>query len=117
LGYPDDVKGYILIDPSTYQLIIEHIVQLEESPLHAPPMQHAESLVLPSVPNIRDDDSRHSDATYSDTDLEDSVHADAQVVQPNEEPSSELHKIPKWAQSTLQTAGNLVGDPLDLRRT
>jgi hypothetical protein len=40
VGYPDDVKGYKLIDPSTDRLIIEHIVQFEESPLPAPPMQH-----------------------------------------------------------------------------
>ena len=26
VGYPDDVNGYRLIDPSTNQLIIEHIV-------------------------------------------------------------------------------------------
>jgi hypothetical protein len=25
--------------------------------------------------------------------------------------------MPKWAQSTLQVAGNLAGDPLDSRRT
>jgi hypothetical protein len=67
VGYPDDVKGYMLIDPSTDWLIIEHNVQFEESPLHAPPVQHANTLVLPSVPNIRDDDSIHSDATYSDS--------------------------------------------------
>jgi hypothetical protein len=73
--------------------------------------------VLPSVPDIRDDDSTHSDATYSDTNLEDSVHADEQVVQPNEEPTSKLQQMPKWAQSTLQAVGNLAGDPLDSRRT
>jgi hypothetical protein len=59
VGYPDDVKGYILIDPSTYRLIIERIVQFEEIPFHAPPVQHAETLVLPSIPDIRDDDSTH----------------------------------------------------------
>jgi hypothetical protein len=68
VGYLDDVKGYRLIDPSTDRLIIEHNVQFEESPLHAPLVQHAETLILPSVPDIRDDDSTHSDATYSDTD-------------------------------------------------
>jgi hypothetical protein len=41
LGYPDDVKGYKLIDPSIDRLIIEHSVHFEESPLHAPPVQHA----------------------------------------------------------------------------
>jgi hypothetical protein len=88
VGYSDDVKGYRLIDPSTYQLIIERIVQFEESPLHAPPVQHEETLVIPSVPDIRDDYSTHLATTYSDTDLEDSIHVDEQVVQPNEETTS-----------------------------
>ena len=60
MGYPDDVKGYRLIDPSTDQLIIEQNVQFEESPLHAPTVKHAETLMLPSVPDIRDDYSTHS---------------------------------------------------------
>jgi hypothetical protein len=73
--------------------------------------------VLPSVPNIRDDDSTHSNATYSDTDSKDFVYANEKVVQPNEEPTSELHQMPKWAQSTLHATCNLAGDPLDSRRT
>jgi hypothetical protein len=80
LGYPDDVKGYRLIDPSIDRIIIECIVQFEESPLHAPPMQHAETLVLPSVPDIKDDDSTHSDATYSYKYSEYSIHANEHVV-------------------------------------
>jgi hypothetical protein len=67
-GYLDDVKGYILIHPSTYRLIIECSVQFDDIPLHAPPVHHVETLVLPSVPNIRDDDSTHLDATYSNKD-------------------------------------------------
>ena len=51
--------------------------------MHAPLVQHAKTLVLPSVPDIKDDDSTHLDATYSDIDSEDFVHAYAQVVQPN----------------------------------
>jgi hypothetical protein len=117
VGYPDDVNGYILIDPSTDQIIIECVFQFEESPFHAPLVQHAETLVLPSVLDIKDDDSTHSNATYSNTGLEDYVHVDEKVVNPNEEVASELQQISKWAHSTLQAAGNLVGDPLDLRRT
>jgi hypothetical protein len=67
VGYPDDVKGYKLIDPFACRLIIERNVQFEESPLHAPPVKHADTLVLPSVIDIRDDDSIYSDATYSDS--------------------------------------------------
>ena len=35
-GYPDGVKGYHLIDPSSDRLIIERSVQFEESDSHAP---------------------------------------------------------------------------------
>jgi hypothetical protein len=111
------VKGYRLIDPSTNWLIIECNVQFEEIPLHAPPVQHADTLVLPSVPDIRDDDSIHSDATYSDSDSKDFVHGVEKVVQPDEEPTPELQQMPKWAQSTLQEVGVLAGNPLDSRRT
>jgi hypothetical protein len=68
VGYPDDVKGYKLIHPFTDRLIIEHNVQFEESPLHAPPVQHLKTLVLPSVPDTKDDDSTHLDATCSEID-------------------------------------------------
>jgi hypothetical protein len=43
-------------------------------------VQHAKTIVLPLVPDIRDDDSTHSDVTYPDTYLEDYVHADEKVV-------------------------------------
>jgi hypothetical protein len=113
VGYPDGVKGYRLIDPSTDQLIIERSVQFEESLSHAPHEPHAGTFVLPPV---RDDESAHSNSTSdlsSDTESEDSEHADAQSVQADEEPQQR----PKWAQTTLQDAGDLVGDPTDLRRT
>jgi hypothetical protein len=60
VGYLDDVKGYRLIDPSTDRLIIECSVQFEENPLHAPPVEHVYTLVIPSVLDIIDDDSIHS---------------------------------------------------------
>jgi hypothetical protein len=65
MGYPDDLNGYRLIYPSIYYLIIEHNVQFEESPWHASPVQHADTIVLPSILDIRDDDSIHLHATYS----------------------------------------------------
>jgi hypothetical protein len=46
--------------------------------------------VLPLVPDINDDDSMHSNDTYSDSYLEDFVHGFEKVVQPDEESSLEL---------------------------
>jgi hypothetical protein len=62
----------------------------KESTLHAPPVQHAYTLVLPSVSNIKDD-SIHSG----------SVHGNKQVVQPYKKPTLKLQQMPKKAQSTL----------------
>jgi hypothetical protein len=78
----------------------------KESTLHAPPVQHAYTLVLPSVSDIRDD-SIHSDF----------VHGNKQVVHPDKKPTSKLQQMPKKAQTTLQEVGNLAGNPLDSRRT
>jgi hypothetical protein len=61
MGYPDGVKGYRLLDPSTDRLIIEHNVQFEETPLHAPLEPHADTFVPLPAPDISDDESTHSD--------------------------------------------------------
>ena len=60
MGYPDHVKGYMLIDPSTDKVFIERSVQFEEIPLHAPLESHLETFVPLPAPNIRDDNSTHS---------------------------------------------------------
>jgi hypothetical protein len=36
MGYLDNAKWYNIIDPSTYQLMIDYNIQFEEIPLHAP---------------------------------------------------------------------------------
>ena len=76
----------------------------KESTLHAPPLKHAYTLVLPSVLDIRDD-SIHS---YS-------VHGNKQVVQPDNNPMLKLQQMPKKAHTTLQALGNLARNPLDSR--
>jgi hypothetical protein len=63
----------------------------KESTFHAPPVQHAYTLVLPSVSEIRDD-FVHSDY----------VHGNKQIVQPDKKPTSKLQQMPKKAQTTLQ---------------
>jgi hypothetical protein len=51
----------------------------KESTLHAPPVKHAYTLLLPSISDIRDD-SIHSDY----------VHGNKQVVQPDKKPTLKL---------------------------
>jgi hypothetical protein len=97
VGYLEGVKGYILIDPSMDKLIIERSVQFEESPMHAPQEPHAETYVLPLVPDIRDDASSHSDQIsdlISESYLEDHEHA-----------CDDPHQIPKWEQ--VHPIGNM----------
>jgi hypothetical protein len=60
------------------------ILTHKESTLHAPPVQHAYTLILPSVSDIRND-SIHSD----------SVQGNKRVVQPDMKPTSKLQQMPK----------------------
>jgi hypothetical protein len=114
VGYPDDVKGYRLIDLSSDQLIIERSVQLEKSVSH-----------VPQQPPVRDDEHAHADSSSDESsDSEDSDDSDSgsesiQSDAKSEHPDAvaEPKQRPKWAQTTLQDAGDLVGDPPDTRRT
>jgi hypothetical protein len=78
----------------------------KETTLHAPPVQHAYTLILPSVSDIKDN-SMHSDF----------IHGNKQVVQPNKKPTSKLQQMPNKAQTTLQATSNFAGNPLDSRMT
>ena len=116
MGYSDDVKGYRLIDPSTDKLFIEWSVQFEEIPLHAPLESHAETFVPLPTPHILDDESTHSD---HDSDLSfesDGEHEHEYVDPPLFSPKRTRSLREIYAQTTPQDAGDLVGDPVDLRR-
>jgi hypothetical protein len=63
----------------------------KDSTLHAPPVQHAYNLVLPSVLDIKYD-SIHLD----------SVHGNKKVVHTDNNPALKLQKMPKKAHTTLQ---------------
>jgi hypothetical protein len=113
------VKGYKLIDISSDHLIIERSVQFEESVLHVPQQLHADTFVLP---HVRDDEHAHvnssSDESYNSKDSDDldteSVQSYVELVY--EDAYVEPETRPKWAQTTLQNAGDLVGDPTNTRR-
>jgi hypothetical protein len=114
------VKGYHLIDLSLDWIIIEHSVQFEESVSHVPQQPHAVTFTLPPV---RDDEHAHADS--SSDEISDSKNSDdsyLELVQSDSELEhsdavAEPEQRPKWAQTTLQDAGDLVGDPVDTRRT
>jgi hypothetical protein len=114
------VKGYRLIDLSSDLLIIERSVQFKESVSHAPQQPHGDTFILPPV---RDDEHAHansssdesSDSEESDDSYSESVQSDVESEHPDA--VAELEQRPKWAQTTLQDAGDLVGDPANIRRT
>jgi hypothetical protein len=66
------------------------LLTCKESTLHAPPLKHAYTLILPSVSDIRDD-SIHSDF----------VHGNKQLVHLDKKPTPKLHHMPKKAHATL----------------
>jgi hypothetical protein len=114
------VKGYSFIDISSDRLIIENSVQFEESVSHVPQQLHADTFVLPPV---RDDEHAHADSSSNESsDLEDSYDPDTDSIQSDVESvhvdaDAEPKLRPKWAKTTLQDVGDLVGDPTDTRRT
>jgi hypothetical protein len=61
-----------------------------KSTSHAPPVQHAYTLVLPSVSDIKDD------SIYSDF-----VHGNKKVVHPNKKLASKLQQMHKKEKTTL----------------
>jgi hypothetical protein len=114
------VKGYRLVDISSDRLIIKRSVQFEESVSHVPQQPHANTFILPLV---RDDEHAHVES-YSDESYnsEDSDDPDTESLQSNAESKHldldvDPNQRPKWAQTTLQGAGDLVGDPTNTRRT
>jgi hypothetical protein len=120
VGYPNDVKGYRIIDLSSDWLIIEHSFQFEESFSHVPQKPHAYTFFFPP---FRDDEHAHVDfSSYESSDsvdLDDSYLDSGKSDADSEHPYAvvEPEKRPKWAQTTLQDAGDLVGDPVNTRRT
>jgi hypothetical protein len=102
------------------QVIIKRSVEFEESVFHAPQQSHANTFFLPP---IRDDEHAHvessSDESYDSKESHDSYSESVQSDAESENPDAvvEPKQRSKWTQTTLQDAGDLIGDPTDTRRT
>ena len=78
VGYPNDVKGYRLIDISSDRLIIEHNFQFKESVSHVPQQPHVDTFILPPV---WDDEHEHVNSSLDkSSNLEDSDDSDSDLV-------------------------------------
>ena len=87
--------------------------------MHVPQQPHADTFTLPP---IRDDEHAHADSSSDESsDSEESNDSDSDLVQSDAESENpyvvaEPEQRPKWEHTTLQAAGDLVGDPTDSRR-
>jgi hypothetical protein len=112
------VKGYRLIYISLDHLIIERSVQFEEIFSHIPQQSYEDTSIIPPV---RDDENAHvessSDESYDLEELDDSESVQSDAESEHLDEFVEPYQRSKWAQTTLQDAGDLIGDPANTRRT
>ena len=104
-GYVEYEKGYNLFDPSSQKKIIERSVQFEEEPVQEIELVQGECSNPPLHDDVGDDTSSNffdSDIYYDDYDM-------------NLDHDSPIR--PKWVEKIIQASGDLVGDPLDSRKT
>ncbi|KAH9304606.1 hypothetical protein KI387_009010, partial [Taxus chinensis] len=123
--YPDGVRGYRLMNPTSHELYIERSVKFDESSLNFT-SPHIEILQFTDLYfDSSDDDTvkrtplpdpidhQTSDSTDSDSnDDEDYVPSHSSEESSN---SKTNPPGPIWARKTLQSAGDLVGDTSDMR--
>ncbi|XP_059067589.1 suppressor protein SRP40-like [Cryptomeria japonica] len=120
-GYPDGVKGYRLLHPTTHELLIERSVQFEEgsSSSLSTTSPTPSTLALESL-GIHDSSSDESNSPEQSS----TSTSDAESDSKDSPPSSPSHHSevddspsfsPLWARQTLQSVGDWVGDPSDTR--
>jgi hypothetical protein len=100
------------LDPETHELFIEHSVQFEES-------SPSSSSHLPSSTTDSDSDSEDFPPATSTHRVDHEVSSSSSQSSDSEDEDSPPPSptMPRWARQTLESAGTLVGDPSDTRRT
>ena len=105
VGYGEDTKGYKIFDTSTLNTFVERSVQFEEELIPYFELAPGECSSPQQLDEVSDDSfSLFYDNYYNDIE-EDDIYV-------HDSPSS-----PKWAEKTIQAAGDLAGNPLDPRKT
>ena len=113
IGYPDESKGFKLLDINTKHIIIERSVKFDE-PLQEVELVEEKTAKIPSCSTEYLDDEIGDD----DSDL-DPIISDISVQQKSyieSEPEVQNH-LPTWARQTLSSAGDNIGNTDDPRRT
>ena len=106
VGYPDESKGLNFLDIKTKQIIIESSVKFDE-PLQEVELVKEKTIEFPSYSTEYLDDEIGGD----DPDISVQQSSDAES-----EPEVQNH-LPTWAQQTLSSAGDNIGNLNDPRRT
>jgi hypothetical protein len=119
VGYCENVKGYILLQPHCNEIILRRDVKFDENLLACEPNSvvvpssacEPSSTVVPSSVPILD--------SSSDDESEDEnppPPADIPLDESFEPEQAPVPSLPRWVRSTREAAGDLVGDPSDQRR-
>jgi hypothetical protein len=120
VGYCENVKGYILLQPHCNEIIIRRDVKFDENILACEPNSvvvpssacEPSSAVVPSFVPILD--------SSSDDEREDENPPPSADIPPDESLEPEqapVPSLPRWVCSTREAVGDLVGDPSDQCRT
>jgi hypothetical protein len=126
VGYSEDVKGYILLQPHCNEIIIRRDVKFDENILACEP----NSVCVPSLAYEPNSMFEHFSAcdpssvlvSSPDDDSEDENTPPPAQLPPDEsfepKPTPTLApRLPRWVRSTRETTGDIVGDPSDQRQT
>jgi hypothetical protein len=109
VGYPKGVKGYIFLDSHTEKFILARSVKFEEESLYDFSEDPIEEPLV-----VTDEEESENTLSALENPLQhpfgyDRDNEDQVMVSPTQ--------LPTWAEKTLQYASELVGDPMDTRRT
>ena len=108
-GYPDNVKGYRLLDSHIEKFLVARSVKFEEESLHDFSADLAEEPLVAT-----DEEDSETSLSTSEQPSEKPLGSDSED---EEQVMAAPTQLPTQAEKTLQDAGELVGDPEDARRT
>jgi hypothetical protein len=120
VGYCENVKGYILLQPHCNEIILRRDVKIDENLLAREPnlavvpssaCEPSSEVVPSSVPIL---DSSSEDESEDENPPPPADIPPDESFEPEQAP---VPSLPRWVHSTREAAGDLLGDPSDQRRT
>jgi len=109
VGYFEDVKGYILLQPHFDEIVIRRGVKFDKNILTCEPPLIFVPFIVPILVSSSLDDVNDDENPYP--------HAHLPMDDSIEHEPRPTWQLPIWVHSTQEVVGDLVGDPSDQRRT